>query len=73
MVRKPFRLSSNWTSTSAKIDGQWKVVALHLSSNVFTNSLIEEAKTAVWYAGVGGALAGILLAALIGWWLRRRA
>jgi hypothetical protein len=44
VARGPFRLSSNWTSTSAKIDGQWKVVGLHLSSNVFTNPLMDEGK-----------------------------
>src|SRR3954470_4023002 len=32
--RKPFHLSSRWSSTSTKIDGQWKVAALHLSTNV---------------------------------------
>ena len=42
VARGPFRLSSRWTSTSAKIDGQWKVVGLHLSSNVFTNPLMDD-------------------------------
>jgi len=69
VARGPFHLSSNWTSTSAKIDGQWKVVSLHLSSNVFTNSLIAEAKAALWYAAGGAAL----LALLVGWWFGRRA
>jgi len=64
--RAPFRLSSRWTSTSAMFDGEWKVVALHLSSNVFTNSLIEEAKNAALYAGVGGAIGGILVGWLLG-------
>lgn len=64
--RGPFRLSSRWTSTSAKIDGEWKVVALHLSSNVFTNSLIEEAKNFAVQAGIGGALGGILVGWLLG-------
>jgi hypothetical protein len=50
VARGPFTLNSNWTSTSAKIDGQWKVVSMHLSSNVFTNSLIAEAKEAIWWA-----------------------
>lgn len=68
VTRAPFRLQSNWTSTSAKIDGQWKVVSMHLSSNVFTNSLIAEAKTAVWYSGGGALLCGLLL----GWLLGRR-
>ncbi len=70
--RDPFRLSSRWTSTSAKFDGEWKVVALHLSSNVFTNSLIEEAKDAALYAGIGGALGGIVVGWLLGR-IRRRA
>ena len=64
--RKPFRLSSRWTSTSVKFEGQWKVVSLHLSSNVFTNSLIAEAKDAAIYAGIGGALGGILVGWLMG-------
>jgi len=70
VARGPFRLSSNWTSTSAKIDGRWQVVSMHLSSNVFTNSLIAEAKTAVWYAGGGGAVLGLLVGWLLGRWRR---
>jgi uncharacterized protein (TIGR02246 family) len=72
VARGPFELSSNWTSTSAKIDGRWKVVSMHLSSNVFTNSLIEEAKTAASYAGAGGLLGGALLAGLVCRLRRRR-
>ncbi|MBL8394915.1 MAG: nuclear transport factor 2 family protein [Candidatus Accumulibacter sp.] len=68
VARGPFTLDSNWTSSSAKIDGQWKVVALHLSANVFTNSLIGEAKQAIWYAGAGAGIGGLLL----GWLLGRR-
>lgn len=71
VARKPFELSSNWSSTSVKQDGQWKVAALHLSANVFTNDLIEEAKSAAWKTGIGGAIAGIALGLLIGW-LRKR-
>jgi uncharacterized protein (TIGR02246 family) len=66
VARGPFELSSNWTSTSAKIGGRWKVVSMHLSSNVFTNSLIEEAKDAALHAGIGGALGGILVGWLLG-------
>ena len=61
VARGPFRLSSNWTSTSAKIDGQWKVVGLHLSSNVFTNPLMDEAKSAVWYTATGCLAGGFVL------------
>jgi uncharacterized protein (TIGR02246 family) len=71
VARGPFQLDSHWTSTSVKQDGQWKVAAMHLSANVFTNDLIEEAKSAAWKTGIGGALAGLILGLLIGW-LRKR-
>ena len=71
VARKPFELSSNWTSTSAKINGQWKVVSLHLSANVFNNGLLDEAKSAAKLAGVGGALSGLVLAGFVCWWRRR--
>ena len=67
VARGPFRLSSKWTSTSAKLDGQWKVVGLHLSSNVFTNPLMDEAKAAVWYAATGCLAGGFML----GWFMAR--
>lgn len=72
VARSPFRLSSRWTSTSVKVDGQWKVVSLHLSSNVFTNSLIAEAKDMIMHAGIGAALGGILVGWLLGRARRRR-
>jgi len=69
IVRGPFKLNSRWSATSAKSGGQWKIVNLHLSSNVFTNVLISELTRALWYAGGVGLLAG----AIAGWFLGRRA
>lgn len=72
VARKPFTLSSHWTSTSAKINGEWKVVSLHLSANVFNNDLLDEAKSAAKLTAAGGALGGLILAGLICWWRLRR-
>lgn len=72
VARGPFQLDSNWTSTSVKIDGQWKVASMHLSANVFTNDLIQEAKSAAVKAGIGGAVAGLILGLLAAWLRRRR-
>ncbi len=69
--RKPFKLSSNWTSTSAKINGEWKVVSMHLSANVFNNDLLDEAKSAAKLTAAGGGLAGVVLAGLFFWWRSR--
>lgn len=68
VIRGSFKLSSRWSATLAKLDGQWKIVSLHMSSNVFTNPLIAELTRALWYAGGGGLVAGVL----VGWFLRRR-
>lgn len=72
VARGPFELSSRWSSTSVKIDGRWKVAAMHLSANVFTNPLIEEAKRAALYAGAGGLAGGLVLAGLVCRLRRRR-
>ncbi len=66
-IRGPFKLNTRWSSTVAKIDGQWKIVNMHLSANVFTNSLMAEAARALMYVGAGALLVG----ALLGWFGRR--
>ena len=68
IIRGPFKLNSRWSATAAKVGGEWKIVNLHLSSNVFTNVLISELTRALWFAG-GGAL---VVGGLVGWWLGRR-
>ena len=69
--RDAFKLDSNWSVTCAKINGQWKVVHLHLSSNVFNNNLLDEVKQMVWTAAAGGLIAGLVL--MLAWtrWRRR--
>ncbi len=72
VARGPFSLDSNWTSTSAKVGDRWQVVSMHLSSNVFTNSLLAEAERAIWYVGAGAGIGGLLLGGFLGWRLGRR-
>ena len=69
IIRGPFKLNSRWSATAAKSGGQWKIVNLHLSSNVFTNALITELTRALWFAGV----AGVVIGGLGGWFFGRRA
>ena len=69
IIRGPFKLNSRWSATAAKSGGEWKIVNLHLSSNVFTNPLISELTRALWYAGG----AGVVIGGLAGWFLGRRA
>jgi len=71
--RDVFKFDSRWSGTMAKIDGQWKLVALHLSTNVFTNPLIAEYEQMLRYVGIGAFLAGLLLTYLLMRFLRRGA
>lgn len=71
--RGPFKLNSNWSVTCMKRDGQWKIVHLHLSTNVFNNELLDEVKQMVWQAAAGGLAAGLALMFLVGWMRRRKA
>jgi ketosteroid isomerase-like protein len=68
IVRGPFMLNSRWSATVAKSGGEWKIVNLHLSSNVFTNTLTAELTRALWYAGG----AGLVIGGLAGWLIGRR-
>lgn len=69
--RDAFHLDSRWSSTLSKIDGNWRIITLHLSANVFTNPLMAEAERWIWFAGVGGILLGSLAVFAVGY-LRRR-
>ncbi len=71
IIRGPFKLNSKWTTTVAKINGEWKVVSLHLSANVFNNVLLDEAKSALMYVGGGALIVGLLLGYALRWFLSR--
>ncbi|MDD2369234.1 MAG: nuclear transport factor 2 family protein [Sulfuricurvum sp.] len=69
--RSPFSLESRWSSTSVKTEQGWKVASLHLSSNVFTNPLIDEAKLWINYGILGGGLVGIIIGFFFGWKMKK--
>ncbi len=71
--RSVFRFDSRWTASLKKTDGQWKIVALNLSTNTFDNVLISELERLGVAAGLGGLLTGLALAGLWTWMRRRRA
>jgi len=66
IVRGPFQLSSRWSATVAKSAGEWKIVNLHVSSNVFTNTLTAELTRTLWYAGAAGLVIGGLAGRFLG-------
>ncbi|MEC5385288.1 nuclear transport factor 2 family protein [Uliginosibacterium sp. H3] len=70
--RSVFKFDSRWTATLNKTGGEWKIVALHLSTNSFNNALTDELRQLSIYTGAGGAAVGLLLAIAWFWWRRRK-
>lgn len=61
-----FTLNANWSTTVTKnTEGQWKVAALHFSTNLFDNSLLSTAKRVAWYAAGGAFVLGVILTWLL--------
>ena len=72
IARDFFRLDSRWSATMVKNAGEWQIVSLHLSSNVFNNPLLDEIKADIVKAAVGGLGGGLVLMLVITWAWRRR-
>ena len=65
-----FAMDSRFTATTARRGDQWKIVAFHVSANVFDNDVMRYAvrKSAAWTAaaaGVGGLVVGAAAVAVL--------
>jgi ketosteroid isomerase-like protein len=60
---------TRWSTTLVKKDGRWKVVDVHISTNMFDNPILNLAvkMTAMWTGGIGAA-AGLFVG-IVGCWL----
>jgi uncharacterized protein (TIGR02246 family) len=68
-----FTLNSNWSTTAVKQDGHWKVAALHFSTDLFDNPLLNNAKRMMWVAGAVAFVVGLIVALLLSRLLRKKA
>jgi len=59
-------LDANWSMTARKNDGEWKVIALHFSTDLFDNQLLNSANKMNKMMAVGGVVVGMLLMLIIG-------
>jgi len=59
-------LNANWSMTAQKKDGDWKVIALHFSTNLFDNQLLNSANSMNKVMGAGGVVVGVLLMLIVG-------
>jgi ketosteroid isomerase-like protein len=70
---KSFDLKGRWTVTMVKEDGHWLIAALHVSTNIFDNVMLDMLKQYAWRAVAIAAVAGLILGWLVGRWRRTKA
>ena len=61
-----FVLHGRWSVTLQKNQDSWKIIALHFSSNLFDNPLLNNAKRMNWIVGGVAFLGGLLLMYIVG-------
>lgn len=66
-----FVLHGRWSTTLQKKQDSWKIIALHFSSNLFDNPLLNNAKRLNWIIGGTAFATGILLMFIFGRVVRR--
>ena len=70
---RAFPMKTRWTATVIKgTDGKWRILTLHIGTNFLDNPLLSAAEDLAKYFAAGGAIAGLLLAWLIGFVRGRR-
>ena len=70
---RSFDMVTRWTATVVKdVDGQWRILTLHIGTNLLDNPRLSVAESALTTFAVGGALAGLVLGLLICFLYMRR-
>lgn len=65
-------LNANWSMSAQKKDGEWKVIALHFSTDLFDNPLLNNSRRLTRIVGVAGVVVGMLIMWIIGRVRRKR-
>lgn len=59
-------MKTRWTATVVKSsDGKWRILALHIGANFYSNPIFDAVKESTKYYAAGGLAIGLLLGALL--------
>jgi hypothetical protein len=70
---KSFDLDSRWTAALVKEEGKWRIVAFHISTNMFDNGVLSlYLRQALLYTCIGVGFGGLVVGFVAGRLLPRR-
>lgn len=72
-VGTEFDVPLRWSATVHRADGQWKLVNVHFSANMFDNPALDTAKASIKWISLACGLAALLIGFLLGRRRRRSA
>jgi len=64
--RSSLELRGRWTATLVKEDGRWLIAALHVSTNLFDNTVLNLTRKATYWVGGGSLVAGLVVGFFVG-------
>jgi ABC-type oligopeptide transport system substrate-binding subunit len=65
-------MTSRWTATVFKDGGRWKILNLHIGTDLLANPVVSTLKSYVYKAGLGAGLGGLIVGFAVAWLLRGR-
>jgi hypothetical protein len=63
-------MTSRWTATVYKDNGKWKILNLHIGTNLLDNPVTATAKSYLMKVGIGAGIAGLIVGFIIAWLMR---
>jgi ketosteroid isomerase-like protein len=66
------QMNSRWTATLYKDNGKWKVLNIHIGTDLLDNPVVGALKSLLYKIGIGAGLAGLVLGVILGRIMRKR-
>lgn len=63
-------MTSRWTATVFKENGKWKIINLHIGTNLFDNPVVSSLKSYLYKAGIGAGIGGLIVGFAFAWLLK---
>ena len=65
-------MTSRWTATLYKDNGKWKIINVHIGTNLLDNPVVTSVKSMIYKVGAGALAAGLLIGFVIARLMRKK-